>query len=255
MGEEESRGDAVLVGDHGSVRVITLNRPRHRNALDLAARLALIDALRTAEREARAVVLTGAEGFFCAGGDIRAMSDDPVEAGTRLDALAALAHQLVHSTIPIVSAIEGGAYGAGLSLASASTYVVSAADARFEASFGRIGLGPDTGLAWTLPRRIGHARARQMLLLMLSLDGRSAQETGLVDEVVDQGRALERAHEVAARLTELSSPMVTGVTRLLAEGHASIEAMTAAEGRLQISLLGTPESLALRSRFLDRSRM
>ena len=249
----EDASPAILISDHGNVRVITLNNARRRNALDLKARIALVDALRVAETEARAVVLTGAGGFFCAGGDIRSMSDDPHVAQERLDALAMLADQLVRSTVPVVAAVEGGAYGAGLSLVSAATYVVSSASASFEASFGRIGLGPDTGLSWTLPRRIGHAKTRQMLMLALTLDGSSAREAGLVDEVVDDDLVLARAREVATRLSELSAPMVAGVNRLMAEDHASVGAATAAEARLQIALLGTPESLALRTRFIGRS--
>jgi len=243
----------VTTDDHGQVRVITLNHPRRRNVLDLAARLELLGALRTAEAESRAVVLTGAGGFFSAGGDIRAMSGVPSEAGARLDVLGALAGQLVHSAIPVVAAVEGGAYGAGLSLVSAATYAVSGATARYEASFGKIGLAPDTGLSWTLPRRIGHSKARQMMLLPHPIEAPAALEAGLVDEVVDDGRALARAIEVATRLSELSAPMIAGVSRLLAQDHGSLDAATAAEARLQIALLQTQEAISLRSRFLHRS--
>lgn len=241
--------DLVLRADHGPVRVLMLNRPKQRNALNLEARYALLDALRAAETEARAVVLTGSEGFFCAGGDIHSMSDDPVLASTRLDALAALAQQLVASTVPVIAAVEGGAFGAGLSLASACTYVVSSTDARFEASFGRIGLGPDTGLTWTLARRVGHTRARQIMLLMRELNADSAERIGLIDEVVDHGESLSRAIDVATKLTALPAPMVAGVNRLLANDYGSIGAATAAEAHLQLALLGTAESLALREKF------
>lgn len=252
MTAQRAEATSILTSDVGAVRVITLNIPGRRNALDLAARLELLDALRAAEAEARAVVLTGAAGFFSAGGDIRSMSDDPVSAGRRLDALGALAGQLVHSAVPVVAAVEGGAYGAGLSLVSAATYVVSGERARYEASFARIGLGPDTGLSWTLARRIGHARARQMMLLLLTLDAAGARDAGLVDELAADGHALARATEVAAHLAELSAPMVAGVSRLLAARHDSIDAATAAEAGLQRELLGTRESVALRARFLER---
>lgn len=243
----------ILTEDRQSVRLITLNRPERRNVLDLPARADLLAALRAAEHEARAVVLTGAGGFFCAGGDIRAMTADPSEAARRLDVLAALAGQLVHSSVPVVAAVEGGAYGAGLSLVSAATYVVSGATARFEASFGRIGLAPDTGLTWTLPRRIGHARARRMLLLLDAYDADQAHAAGLVDEVVDDGQALPRAIQVAKRLAELSAPMVAATSALLAQGHSTVAEAAAAEGRAQVTLLQSSESQALRARFLDRS--
>lgn len=249
-----NRSATIHTADHGVVRVITLNIPERRNALDLAARLALLDALRAAEADARPAVLTGAGGFFSAGGDIRTMSDDPVEAGKRLDALGAVATQLVHSTVPIVAAVEGGAYGAGLSLVSAATYVVSAETARFEASFAKIGLGPDAGLSWTLPRRIGRSKARQMMLTLLTMDAPNAHDAGLVDEVVGDGNARARAIQVATQLAELPRQAIVGVARLISEDHSSIGAATAAEARLQIALLGTPESIALRERFIQRPK-
>jgi 2-(1,2-epoxy-1,2-dihydrophenyl)acetyl-CoA isomerase len=242
----------IIVRDHGLVRVITLNIPKKRNALDLGARIGLLAALRAAESASRAIVLTGAGGFFSAGGDIQAMSDDPVESAERLDALGSLARQLVHSAIPVVAAVEGGAFGMGLSIACGATYVVSTTSARFEASFAKIGLAPDTGLSWTLPRRIGRSKARQMMLMLLTLKGEAALHAGLVDEVVDDGQALARALEVAQQLSHLSAPVVAGVAQLLANDLGSIEAASAAEARLQIALLQTSESIELRARFVSR---
>ncbi|MDI2098708.1 enoyl-CoA hydratase/isomerase family protein [Ruicaihuangia caeni] len=248
-GQPESRG--ILVRDHHDIRVITLQFPERRNALDLPARVELLHALRAAELQARAIVLTGANGFFSAGGDIRTMSDDPIEAGERLDVLAAIAQQIVHSSTPVVAAVEGGAYGMGLSLVSGATYVVGARSARFEASFGKIGLAPDTGLTWTLPRRIGPAKARRMMLTLLTLTGQTALEAGLVDELVDDGDALGRAMDVAGTLSRLSAPMVAGVSRLLAHEAGSLAEAAAAEGRVQSELLRSRESIDLRARFLE----
>ncbi len=243
---------AVLIEDRGDVRILTLNAPSRRNALDLAARLALLRELRLGEAQARVLIITGAGGFFSAGGDIRSMSDDPVESGQRLDALAALAQQLVHSRVPVIAAVEGGAFGMGLAIASAATHVVSGRGARYEASFVKIGLAPDTGLSWTLPRRIGPTRARHMMLTLTSLAGQPALDAGLVDELVDDGQALERALEVAAELARMPAAAVAGILSLSSHVAATIEAATGAESRLQAVLLASEESKALRAAFLSR---
>ena len=249
---EQADAAAVLVEDRDDVRILTLNAPSRRNALDLSARLALLRELRLGEAQAKVLVITGAGGFFSAGGDIRSMSDDPVESGQRPDALAGIAQQLVHSRVPVIAAVEGGAFGMGLAIASAATYVVSGRGARYEASFVKIGLAPDTGLSWTLPRRIGPARARQMMLTLSVLAGRSALDAGLVDELVDDGQALDRALAVAARLARMSGPAVAGILALASHDAPTIEAATGEESRLQAVLLASEESKALRAAFLSR---
>ena len=250
--EDLDSGPFLLLQDHGPIRVITLNRPRRKNAIDSHGRIELLNALREAESQSRAIVLTGAGDVFSAGGDIRSMSDDPAVAGSRLDALGAIAHQLVHSSVPVIAAVEGGAFGAGLSIVSACTYVVSGRSARFVASFANIGLGPDTGLTWTLPRRIGSSRARRMMLMLLTLEGDDALHAGLVDELVDDGTAFDCAMSVASHLVELSAPMIAGLSELLAGESATVADAAAAEARLQVKLLGSDESRERRARFLGR---
>jgi enoyl-CoA hydratase/carnithine racemase len=243
---------AVAVEDRGHVRVLTIDRPGRRNALDLEDRLELLEALRAADREARAVVLTGAGAVFCAGGDIRSMSQDREVARRRLEVVNAVVRQMVTGDRPIVAAVEGGAYGLGLALAAACDIVVASRSASFSTSFAKIGLAPDTGLAYTLPLRVGRGRTRELLLTARTFDASEAERLGVVETLVDEGSALETAVATATRLADLSPPMVSGVRRLLVQPDQSLEAVLATEAETQVELLAGPHFAEGRAAFLER---
>lgn len=244
--------DAILVEDHGPVRVLTLNRPERRNALDLDDRTALLDALVAAERDARAIVLTGAAPVFSSGGDISSMTSDPVIGRRRLDVVNAIARQMITSSTPIVAAVEGGAFGLGLALACACDLVVASESSRFAASFVKIGLAPDTGLSWSLPQRVGPAMTRRMLLTACAVPADQALSAGLVDELVDDGTTLDRALQLAAELAAMPAPTIAGVRRILSQPDQSLEGILTAEAEVQLGLFGTPEFAEGRAAFLER---
>ncbi|MEV4643334.1 enoyl-CoA hydratase-related protein [Saccharopolyspora sp. NPDC049357] len=243
---------AVVVEDRGPVRVLTIDRPARRNALDLDDRLELLDALKAADREARAIVLTGAGTVFCAGGDIRSMSQDREIARRRLEVVNAVARQMVTGERPIVAAVEGGAFGLGLALAAACDVVVAGRSATFSTSFAKIGLAPDTGLSYTLPLRVGRGRTRELLLTARTFDAAEAERIGLVETLVDNGAALEAATVTATALADSSAPMIAGVRRLLAQPDQSLEGLLAAEADTQVDLLGGPQFAEGRAAFLER---
>ena len=245
---------AVVVEDRGPVRVLTIDRPARRNALDLDDRLELLDALKAADREARAIVLTGAGTVFCAGGDIRSMSQDREIARRRLEVVNAVARQMVTGERPIVAAVEGGAFGLGLALAAACDVVVASRSATFSTSFAKIGLAPDTGLSYTLPLRVGRGRTRELLLTARTFDAAEAERIGLVETLVDDGAALEAAIATATALAESSAPMIAGVRHLLAQPDQSLEGLLAAEADTQVDLLGGPQFAEGRAAFLERRR-
>src|ERR1700749_1627537 len=174
----------VLTTDEDRVRIITLNRPEKRNALDLALRTELIKAIEAAmtDDQVRVLVLTGVGGAFCAGGDISIMEQLSPEPGR---ARAGLPQQapgtLGAGTKPVLAAVEGPAFGAGLALALACDRIVAAADARFGAAFTRIGLAGDMGIMATLPERLGAARAKQFLMFAEQATAAAALRMGLVD--------------------------------------------------------------------------
>lgn len=244
----------VLTHQDGPVWTVTLNRPGRRNALDLDDRRELCEALAAAENASgcRAIVLAGAGKVFCAGGDIRSMTPDGQMARQRLDLVADLARALARSATPVVAAVTGGAYGLGLALAAASDYVVAAEDARFTASFGKLGLTADTGLSWSLPRRVGPARAREMLLFANDVDAVEAHRWGLVNEVVPAAEVAERARERARTLATAAPDMIAATKRILEADRQDLDSLLAAETEAQLALLDSEEFAARRRAFLSR---
>ena len=151
----------VLEQREGAVLVLTLNRPDRLNALSRPLRDSLRSALERglADDRVRAIVLTGAGRAFCAGGDLEEITGlDDLEGEVR-DGFGPLIRLLVESPKPVVAAVNGAAAGAGLGLALACDLRVMSADAVMAVAFAGIGLVPDSGVSWTLPRLVGPARA------------------------------------------------------------------------------------------------
>ncbi|MGB3556311.1 MAG: enoyl-CoA hydratase/isomerase family protein, partial [Jannaschia sp.] len=168
----------------GTVAILTLNDPDRRNAMSPEMRaelLATLDPL-CADGTCRSLVLTGAGGTFCAGGDLKSMrSGDPIYARHRMMVTHRLVRLLAAGPKPVVAAVEGHAFGAGLSLAALADICVVGRDASFGAVFGRVGLMADLGLLWSLPQRIGAARARRLMLTAGVMKAAEAAELGLAD--------------------------------------------------------------------------
>jgi 2-(1,2-epoxy-1,2-dihydrophenyl)acetyl-CoA isomerase len=234
----------VLVEDRGPVRLVTLNRPQVRNAIDWPLRVALSEALEDADADAavRAVVITGAGPSFCSGGDISTMQRLPrTEATVRAQAGQRIIRAIWSTDKPVVAAVEGSAYGAGVALAAACDRVVAASDTRWATTFTRVGLAGDLGTYASLPARIGVARARQLLLLGRPIDGTTAGQQGLVDEVVEPGTALETALADAAQLAA-GPPRALGVIKQLLSGDALHPlAVLDLEVRHQVDLWESPD--------------
>ncbi len=187
------------------IRRIGLNRPEKRNALNPELRGALIEAVASAlaDAEVHAMLIAGNEGHFCAGGDIDSMAGLTPEAGrARMKSNHVLVRLIAESEKPVVAAVRGYAVGAGAGLAMLADTVVLGEGATLGFPFFRVGLVPDYGLLYSLPRRVGLARARQMLLYARMLKGADAMAAGLADEMVADDEveklALERARELAA---------------------------------------------------------
>jgi enoyl-CoA hydratase/carnithine racemase len=245
---------AVLREEHGSVRLLWLNRPGRRNALDLPDRELLLEELMSAEADPviRAVVLAGTGEVFSAGGDIRSMSPDPEVAHRRLQLVNDIARAMLTGGTPLVVAVEGGAFGLGLSLACAGDVVVAGRSARFAASFAKIGLVADTGLFYTLPRRVGAGRARELMLTARSMTADEAERIGLLNFVVDDGHAVERALSLATDLAASSPAATAGLKRILAQEDQSLDAVLASEERVQVELLAGPDFAEGRAAFIER---
>lgn len=212
----------VLTEDHGAARVVTLNRPDVRNAIDMPLRVALAEALEVAAAtpSVRAIVLTGAGGAFCSGGDVSTMARlTRDKAIPRAQAAQRVIRAIWGTDKPVIAAVEGPAYGAGTALALACDRIVSAADATFATTFTGVGLAGDMGIFASLPARVGPARARQMMMLPKPFTGTEGLAMGLVDAVVDPGEALASALRDAERLSA-GPPLALGVIKRMLSGES-----------------------------------
>lgn len=199
----------------GETTVLTLDYQARRNALSPELKRQLAAALEAAEGDAqcRAVVLTGAGGQFCAGGDLDSMNVESLADGrARMAANHALLRLFARSTKPLVAAVEGWCAGGGIGLMLCCDTIVAAEGARFVASFPKVGLIPDFGLLHTLPLRVGEGAARQMMLYAEAVDAARAERIGLVDLVVANGTALDAAL-ARARAFRALAPLSTALTR------------------------------------------
>ena len=200
--------DPVLSERNGPVLRLTLNRPDKLNSFNEAMHRALLDGLEEAagDKSVRAVILTGAGRGFCAGQDLgdRAGDTGPPDLGDTLERLYnPLARRIRTLPVPVVAAINGVAAGAGLNVAIACDIIIAARSAVFLEPFANLGLVPDAGGTFTLPRLVGSARARAMAMLAEKIDAETAERWGLVWRVVDDSALGEEADRIAARLARL----------------------------------------------------
>ena len=228
----------------GKVAVITLNHDATINALSTGMVESLNSALDAAEKSAsRALVLTGAGRGFCSGADMKELPARRKEgAGAVLERLFhPLFRRLRDWPAPIVTAVNGPAVGIGMSLALMGDLVVASRTASFLLSFTRIGLVPDGGLTFLLPRLIGLARARELALLADWLTADRALEWGLVNCLVDHSQLMDEARGLALRLAD--GPAALPLTRRLFWDKEAHEAQLAREAAAQ-ELAGTTDDFA-----------
>ena len=197
----------LLLERAGSIATITLNRPEARNALDLVMRRELLAALDEVEADpqARVLILTGAGGHFCAGGDVKTMRTrrhSAAEGRQRVESLNRMVLRLVEFPRPTIAQVDGFAVGAGCNLALCCDLIVAADRARFGEVFGKIGLVPDGGGTWLLSRVVGLARAKELIFTADIIDAGEAHRIGLVNRVVPaaefQGETCRIADLIAA---------------------------------------------------------
>jgi 2-(1,2-epoxy-1,2-dihydrophenyl)acetyl-CoA isomerase len=220
----------------GAVGVITLNRPDSLNALNAA----MVDELRAAVEGApgagaRCLLLTGEGRGFSSGADLASGGGLPADAGMALEKhFNPLVEALFALPIPVVAAVNGPCAGAGCSLALAADIVIASRSAYFLQAFVNIGLIPDAGATWLLPRLAGRARAMEMMMLGERIAAEKAAEWGMISRVVEDEELTSEAVALAARLAE--GPTVAyGLIRRLAResGQASLGAALAAERAAQ----------------------
>jgi 2-(1,2-epoxy-1,2-dihydrophenyl)acetyl-CoA isomerase len=226
----------LLIEHADGVATLTLNRPDALNALDLALKLALTDAVdaAAADPSVRAVVLAGAGRAFCVGQDLKehvaALESSAGPLDTVVEHFNPLVRKLAELPKPVVAAIRGVAAGAGASLALLADFRVGGPKTSLLMAFANIGLAADTAASWTLPRLVGQAKAVEMLFLGEPVPAEEAFRLGLLSRLVDDDeKVLASAQELAASLAagptvafgQLKRELMVAATATLAEALAT----------------------------------
>jgi 2-(1,2-epoxy-1,2-dihydrophenyl)acetyl-CoA isomerase len=245
----------VQINRQGRIVTLTLHNPGKMNAFSQAMRDRLSDILRelNADPECRAIVLTGEGANFSAGADLSGFQETTVrECRVRLKrGGAVLMREMISGAKPLIAAIEGNAYGAGLALACACDHVVAARTAKFCCAFTRVGFLPDMGLMFSLPNRVGMTRARQLIALADVIDAERAERLGIVDDLTETGGALIAALALAERYADGPPMAFEAVKGVFARG---LDAMIQAEIDLQPMLWLSDDHKEGKLAFAERRR-
>jgi len=228
----------------GSVLRLTLNRPHVGNALDIPLAEALMKAAISADEDdgVRAILITGSGRLFCAGGDVPAFGS----AGERLPAflkeITAYLHvaiaRLVATNKPVICAVNGAAAGAGVGLALVGDIVLLGASAQFNVAYTAIGLSPDGGTSWLLPRLIGLRKAQELCLTNRRVAADEAEAMGLATRVVPDAVLQDEALALATTLANGATGALGATRRLLRDSFSNgIEAQLELESQ-SIAALG-----------------
>ncbi|MES2992254.1 MAG: enoyl-CoA hydratase/isomerase family protein [Pseudomonadota bacterium] len=236
--------ETIACEQHDQVATLTLNRPQSRNAIDRRMADEIVDALATwqADPAVHVLVLRGAGDHFCAGGDVHGMATqgvrDPTEARAGMARYRRLTLALHRFGRPVIAAVDGVAFGAGMSLALLADLVLLSDRARLCMAFQRVGLVPDCGALYTLPRLVGLQQAKALALSAREIGAHEAMTLGLALEVVPVDRLHARSRELADTIA-LGSPLALALTKraLDASLQSDIETMLAVEADSQAEAL------------------
>lgn len=211
----------------GAVGTIILSAPDTGNAIDQAFCDALLEAVHQMEGDdaVRCVLLQGSGRFFCVGGNIGAFSEAAHDLGSFTRNLTASLHmaiaRLAAMTKPVVIAVNGPAAGAGLGLALVGDMVFAADSARFSVAYPAIGLSPDAGVSYFLPRLVGLRKAQEMLFLGKSLDAQEAVTAGLVSAAFADDALIDHAKATASKLSQMPTRALARSKRLFLESSST----------------------------------
>jgi len=220
--------ETILTEVQGDIGVVTLNQPESLNALNVKLATEFHSGVsQLIEAGVRAVVVTGAGRAFCAGGNLREMQAIAHKEG-RAEAFFDAPLRLINSCIllirqaklPFIAAVNGPASGGGCNLALACDFVLAAESARFNQAFVKVGLTPDCGGTFILPRLVGWRRANELLMTGDVVDAKQALDMGMINAVVPDGELMDQAMKLATRLAQGPTAALGRVKELL-EASAS----------------------------------
>ena len=252
----ESTNAPVLVRHEGAVGIVTLNRPDKRNALDLAMRAAIAQAVAALDADAaiRAIVITGGDAVFAAGADLNLLVDKGAQDVADID-LGQFWAPVANSRKPVIAAVSGFALGAGCELAMMCDFIVADASARLGQPELAVGIMPGAGGTQRLVRTVGKQVASLLLLTGEQLTGERAFQLGLVAELAPAGETLARALELAKKAARMPPKAVAATRRALRQGaDLPLDAALALENREFLLLFDTADKTEGMRAFLDKRR-
>lgn len=237
--------DAVLYAVENNIATITLNRPKSLNSMNDA----LIDGLHAAldkiagDDEVRAVVLTGNGKAFCAGGDLSYLNGLSVAAAKKsfIAKVGDVAKRITTLEKPVIAYVNGVTAGAGVNLMLACDLVYASSKARFGESFAKVGLIPDCGGLYFLPKAIGVHKAKELMFTGDLIDAETAKALGMLNDVYEDSELQEKVYAMAARLAA-SAPLAIGLTKKYLNNTAlTLDEVLAIEETTQALLMGTDD--------------
>lgn len=253
----EPGGDVVEVRREERIAVVTLNNPKRMNAVGMAMRAALYERLLELEADdaCRAIVLTGAGGNFCAGGDVSEMHRREVlEGRMRVDLPARIVRLLVTGPKPFICAVEGNAFGCGVSFVAASDYAVAASDSKFSCAFIKVGLMADYGGIWSIARKVGHRKAMEMCAFAETFGAQQALEMQLVNRTCEPGQALAAALEAAEKFARNPPIAMALLKSALNTGNDTLDQAVATEVNTMSVLMHTEDFAEATQAFMEKRK-
>jgi 2-(1,2-epoxy-1,2-dihydrophenyl)acetyl-CoA isomerase len=250
----------IDVETRGAVALVTINRPDSSNTLNLQVAMDLLAAAMTCGRSpsVRAVVLTGAGRNFCFGGDLRGMLAKGQSADAYLRELTTYLHEAISHFVrmdpPVIAAVNGTAAGAGVGLVAMADLAVCGASAKFNLAYTGVGLTPDAGTSFLLPRAIGVKRAMELMLLNRSLHAAEALDWGLVNQVVPDDAIVSTALELGERLASGATQAFGRTKRLISHSLGAFESQMVLERETIAASAGSEEGLEGISAFLEKRK-
>ena len=243
----------IVTKHSGSILDIQLNRPTRKNAMTSSMYATLADTLNHAaeDEQIRVVLWHGAGDSFSAGNDIEDFLKNPPGPGESPQ--ARLMNALIAFDKPLVAAVQGAAIGGGTTMLTHCDFVYAGESAKFQMPFVNLGLVPEFGSSYSLPIRVGHIRAAELLLLGLPFDARRAADLGLVTRVVPDRELLATANETASRLAEKPILALRACKRLMKQSsREQIEQAIRAENEEFASRVRSAEAREAFSTFMEK---
>jgi len=241
--------DTVTLTRAGAVATVTFNRPQFGNAINQELARALMEAAIVCDEDAsiRCVILTGAGRMFCAGGDVADFAAAGEGAGGLLKNLTGYLHiavsRLKRMRKPLLTAVNGPAAGAGFGLAILGDLAFASRSAHFTLAYSAIGLSPDGGSTWMLPRLIGLRRAQELMMLNRRVPAEEAADMGLITRCLDDAQLLTEVNAVAEQLASAATVALGRTRQLLIEGlSASFETQMENESRTMAETAATADA-------------